>query len=118
MLLIVALIFTICHSTDWSMIFIMSREPSPVHHGNELSHLNNTFGERSKVEWQICFLVNTINSSVNTVIYCFKDKQFRALASEMIKLDQFCKVKVNDGSPLEARDAANKDSEVLIKLTY
>ena len=115
MLLIVALVFILCHSTYWTMVLIINSNPRPVLHDRELSQLDKSFGERSKIEWQISFLILTINSSVNVVIYCFKDKHFRALAREILKLDQFGKVQVNAGLPLEARNAANKDSEVLIK---
>ena len=108
MLLIVVVVFIICHSTDWAMVFFVNSKSLPA--GEDM---NKTFGERSRIEWQICFLVLTLNSSVNVVIYCFKDKHFREVASHIIGSHLDCTKQVTGELPPGSKEEPNKDLQVI-----
>ena len=104
MLLIVAAVFIICHSTDWAMVYVVNSKSLPDGVTDMASHWNMTFGKRSLIEWQICFLVLTLNSSINVVIYCFKDQQFREVAGQILMLDQVCGRQVTHKSPPDSKE--------------
>ena len=47
--------------------------------------------DRTLAEHQVCFLFIEINSSVNMLIYCFKDMKFRKIAAQFTGIDQLRK---------------------------
>ena len=73
MLLIVVLVFIFCYSIAWGVV-ISAYNTYPRKRWLEF------WAARRLIETNIFFLLIEINSSVNILIYCFKDKQFRNVA--------------------------------------
>ena len=64
------------------------------------------YAKRAFVDGSISYLLMTINSSVNIIIYCFKDEQFRAIARSVIGLDRL-KMRSTTDMPLESTTKAS-----------
>ena len=47
------------------------------------------YAERWFIDQSISYLLMTINASVNMIIYCFKDEQFRQVAMGITGLDKW-----------------------------
>ena len=88
MFIIIVVVFIVCHS------------------------VRVAFGKLSVSKMQYISLFVVINSSVNILIYCFKDEKFRHIAHQKFGLDKFglcCKqaVKEND-LPLQVIDKTDE----------
>ena len=83
MLLIVVMVFLVTTLTGWVLTYI------ETDNGNKESALW-TYADRSTIGWQLSHLLSIINSSVNMLIYCFKDKQFRNATCQITRFDQMC----------------------------
>ena len=46
--------------------------------------------QRESVPAQLIHLIGIVNSSVNMLIYCFKDDQFRKIAWQLTGMDRLC----------------------------
>ena len=124
MLLIVAMKYLITFGLAWVLAFICYGEKHGQRAvGNTDTHGTTdtrtgrfmAFAERSAVEWQVSFLLLIINSSVNMLIYGFKDEQFRRVASHITGLDSACKKQVRLLS--NVTDLTSKESETLERLS-
>ena len=72
-----------------------------------------TLRERSMIDVQIGFLLSTFNSSVNVVIYCFRNEHFREVAIQIIRLNRFCRRAVKEELPLEVKEKTINNAEVI-----
>ena len=109
MLFIVVLVFLITLTTSFTLYIIEGNREDTKQ--AVLEYLG-----RSSITWQVSNLVLLINSSVNMLIYCFKDKQFRNVAIQITRLDQVWRRQVTSEMPLEGKDA-RKDTESIAMLT-
>ena len=106
MLLIVSMVYLVTLATSWGLAYI---KDSRIH--LTLEQNLEAFARRSTVQWQISYLMLIINSSMNMVIYCFKDKQFRNVACQITRLDQLCRGKVTNERSIGTRTSKSKESE-------
>ena len=89
MLLIVLIVFMITHVIIWIAAYFgrdtkMDKEALKI------------YGTRATIGWQISFLASVINSSVNILIYCFKDEQFCNVARQITRVDKVCRRQTNN----------------------
>ena len=112
MLLIVVLVFLITLKTSSALVLIESSQ-------DDKRQAFLEYAGRSSIPWQVCNLVLIINPSVNMLIYCFKDQQFRNVAIQITRLDQLCGRQVTSEMPFQGKDAKKdtEDIEMQTKLT-
>ena len=82
MLMYVVIIFILCYSPEFVIYeFITQQEyTDPV-----CSYIG--YAEKWFIDQSISYLLMTFNASVNMIIYCFKDEQFREVAMGITGLD-------------------------------
>ena len=87
MLLIVTLIFIVCTSASSALVLslVLNKALDREKFFEMLPQMLN------ETEAQIINLLCTLNSSVNMLIYCFKDKQFRRVAQQKLGIHSFWK---------------------------
>ena len=84
MLIYVVIIFILCYSPEFIVYeFITQQE----HMDPACSYVG--YAERWFIEESISYLLMTFNASVNMIIYCFKDEQFRQVAMGITGLDKW-----------------------------
>ena len=74
--------YLITSLTGWVLSYITSNR-------NKESALG-AYADRSTIGWQSNHLLCIINASVNMIIYCFKDEQFRNATCQITRFDQVC----------------------------
>ena len=82
MLLIVVMVFLITSLTGWVLAYITKN-------GNK-EYALMAYAARSTIGWPLSHLLSIINSSVNMLIYCFKDEQFCNATCQITRFDQVC----------------------------
>ena len=82
MLIYVVVIFTLCYSPHFFdyKFFTQQEHTDPI-----CVYFGST--ERWFIDQSISYLLVIINASVNMIVYCFKDKQFRQVAMGITGLD-------------------------------
>ena len=85
MLMYVVIIFILCYSPQVNVVyhFITTQEP--------IDPVCAYFGyvERWSIGQSFGNLLMTVNASVNMIIYCFKDEQFRQVAMGITGIDEW-----------------------------
>ena len=86
-LIYVVIIFFLCYSPEFLVYEFLTRTIEKQHREDPIcSYIG--FGERWAIFQSVSYLLMTINASVNMIVYCFKDEQFREVAMEITGLER------------------------------
>ena len=84
MLIYVVIIFILCYC--YSPEFVLYEMVNQQRHKNPACAYFG-YAERWFIDQSISYLLMTVSASVNMIIYCFKDEQFRQVAMSITGLD-------------------------------
>ena len=86
-LIYVVIIFFLCYSPEFLVYEFLTRTIEKQHREDPIcSYIG--FGERWAIFQSVSYFLMTINASVNMIVYCFKDEQFRKVAMEITGLER------------------------------